>query len=334
MKKVLSMILALIVAATLTAGVLAEEFDWTGSGTVTVYTGNDQEMSQEIFDAFTALTGITVEAVYGGGGELMSRVEAEKDNPLCDVVMGVSGELLAAHTDLFQTYTLKSVTPAQIGYPAEEFGEDYFFSGAGGSIMAFLVNTDMLAEEDIPTSWADLTDPKYFGQIGFGDPAASSSAFIQLTIMEQLYGWEFVEEFYKNLDGKIQSSSSAVPRNCVEGEYPIAVTLEHMGIEYVENNAPVKMIYPTDGTMETKGGKVIMANCKNPENALLFIEFTYSEEVAEIVASHHRRSARADVAQAPGLAAYDDIPFMDYDYEKAQDSESYISQWNEIVINN
>ncbi len=332
MKKFLCLLLAVLFVASCAA--MAEDFDWSGSGKVTVYCGHDQEMAQLIFDAFTAKTGVEVEAVFGGGGELMARIEAEKDNPLGDIVYGVSASLLPSHIDLFQKYTIKSVTPAQIGLKQDEFGEDYWFGGAGGSIMVFMVNTDMLAEEDIPHSWKDLIDEKYFGQIGFCDPTSSSSGYIDMVIMEQLYGWDFVEQFYKNLDGKIQSSSSAVPRGCANGEYPIAITLEHMGTEYVENGAPVVMIYPEDGTMETKSGKVILKGCKNPENAQLFAEFTYSEEVAEIFSQYHRRSARADVPQAPGLAAYDDIVFMDYDYDKAADSEGYIAKWNEIVVNN
>lgn len=333
MKKTLSILLAILLVVASTCAI-AEEFDWSGSGTVTVYCGHDEAMATEIFNAFTEKTGVTVEPVFGGGGELMARIEAEAENPLCDCVYGVSASLLPAHVDLFEKYTINSVTPAQIGLKRDEFGEDYWFGGAGGSIMVFLVNKDMMSEEEMPRSWADLTDEKYFGKIGFTDPSASSSAYIQLCIMQQLYGWDFVEAFYKNLDGKIQSSSSAVPRGCVDGEYPIAVTLEHMSADYIASGANVEVIYPEDGTMETQSGKVILKGCKNPENAQLFVEFTYSEEVAEIFNSYHRRSARADVAPAAGLANYDDIVFMDYDDEQASDTEGILAKWNEIVINN
>ena len=95
----------------------------------------------------------------------MARIEAEAENPLCDCVYGVSASLLPAHVDLFEKYTINSVTPAQIGLKRDEFGEDYWFGGAGGSIMVFLVNKDMMSEEEMPRSWADLTDEKYFGKI-------------------------------------------------------------------------------------------------------------------------------------------------------------------------
>lgn len=335
MKKMLCLVLSILLIVSAAVVASAEGFDWAGSGTVTVYCGHDKEMGDKIAAAFTEKTGVKVETVYGGGGELMARVEAEKDNPLCDVVYGVSADLLAgSNTDLFEKYTIESVTPSQIGLTEEAFGEDYWFVDAGRSIMVLMINTDLMPVEEAPKSWKELTDEKYFGKIGFVDPTASSSGYIQLCTMAQLYGWEFVEEFYKNLDGKLQSSSSAVPRGCADGEYPIALTLEHMGSEYVVNGAPVAMMYPEDGTQGATNGSVILKNCKNPENAKLFIEFSYSEEVSSFFSEKYRRAPRADVEQAAGLCPFEEIVFVDYDTEMAANKEANIELWNEIVINN
>jgi len=308
------------------------EFNWKGSGTVTVYSANASDISEDTFAAFTALTGVKVEPVYGGGGELLNRVAAEAENPLGDIVIGVTSDVLASFTEYFQPYKIESVEPHIIGQ--EKLEESYWTEGAGGNIMVFLVNTDLLAEEDIPTKWADLVDEKYFGKIAMGDPTASSSAYIHLNIMQQLYGWDFVEKFYKNLDGKIIGSSSTIPKATADGEFAIALTIENYGADYVKAADNVRVIYPEDGTMRTAGGSVIIKNCKNPENAKLFAEFTYSKAAAEILVSYNRRPNRTDVELPKGLAPFESIKFMDYDYEKAADRETNLEKWTEIVTSN
>ena len=309
-----------------------ESFDWSGTGSVTVYSGSGSDISEEYFNAFTELTGVKVDVVYGGGGELLARVAAEAENPMCDVLIGATSDNLSRYTDYFQKYKLESVTPEQIG--ATELKEDYWTNGAGGNVMIMMVNTDLLDEADYPTTWKDLVDEKYFGKIAFADPTASSSAYIHLNCMMQLYGWDFVEKFYQNLDGKMINSSSTVPKVCADGEYAIALTIENYGADYTAAGSNIKVIYPEDGTMRTAGGSVIIKGCKNPENAKLFVEFMYSKAASEINVSFNRRCNRTDVALPAGLANFNDIYFFDYDYELAGDSEPILEKWNEIVINN
>ena len=55
---------------------------------------------------------------------------------------------------------------------------------------------------------------------------------------------------------------------------------------------------------------------------------------AEIMASFNRRGNRTDVALPAGLAPFEEIHFMDYDYARAADSAPILEQWNDIVINN
>lgn len=356
MKKVLSVILSLVMvlsiaacatepaattaaaaeaattAAQAAAEVTPENFDWHGTGKVVVYSGDASDITEKQVAAFTEMTGVQVEVVYGGDSELLARIEAEKDNPQGDVMKGATSDNLTRYTDYFDKYDIKSITPDEIGHTEPLTGE-YWYTGAGGNLMVFLINKDLLAEADYPKTWKDLADPKYFGKIAFCDPTASSSAYIHLNCMMQLYGWEFVEEFYKNLDGKVLNSSSAVPKQTADGEYAVGVTIENNAVDYLKANANVVCIYPEDGTMRTQGGTVKIKNCKNPENAQLWLEASFSKAFAEITTSFNRRSSRVDT-KPEGLAPFTEIKFMDYDYDMAADSEPILEKWNEIVINN
>ena len=313
--------------------VTPENFDWHGEGKLVIYSGDASDITEKQVAAFTELTGVECEVVYGGGSELLARIEAEKDNPLGDVMKGATSDNLSRYTEYFTPYKLESVTPEQIGHDAP-LEEGYWTEGAGGNMMIFMVNKELLPEEDWPTKWEDLIDEKYKGQIAFCDPNASSSAYIHLNCMMQLYGWDFVEKFYQNLDGKIMNSSSNVPKQTADGEYAIGVTIENYGADYTAAGANIAVIYPEDGTMRTRGGTVIIKNCKNPENAKLWCEFSYSKAMSEIAVSFNRRPSRTDVDLPAGLKNFNDIKFMDYDYDLAADSAPILDKWNEIVINN
>lgn len=331
MKKILALLLVLMMALSMAA--FAEgEFNWKGTGSVSLYSGNPADATEEIVAAFTELTGVTVDVVYGGGGELVARIEAEAENPLCDIMIGVSGDITAREADQFDTYKLQSVSPEVFGL--EELKEEKFFGGVAKSAMVIMVNTELLAEEDYPTTYEDLIDEKYFGKIAFVDPSASSSGYIQLSGLVQTYGWEFVEKFYQNLDGKLQSSSGKVPKLCADGEYAIALTYEAATTDYVAAGANVKVIYPEDGTMPISSPPVIIKGGPNPENARLFYEFNFSEIFNEIWAKYGFTVNRLDAAQPEGIPPRDQVKFMEYDYAISGDSETMMNNWNEIVINN
>lgn len=331
MKKILALLLVLVLALSMSAFAEAN-FNWEGSGSVSVYSGNAADYTEAIVTAFTELTGVSVDVVYGGGGELAARIGAEAENPMADIVIGVSADVTSRQAVHLESHQLQSVTPDVFGL--ETLEEDMFFNGVGRECMVIMVNTELLAEEDWPTSWADLIDEKYFGKIAFVEPSASSSGYIQLSGLVQLYGWEFVEKFYQNLDGKLQNSSGAVPKLCADGEYAVALTYEAGTKDYVAAGAKVAVIYPEDGTMPISSPPVLVKGGPNPENAKLFYEFMFSKTYGEIQSKFGFSPVRLDAPQVEGVPPRDQIKFMEYDYSVSADNVTMLNNWNEIVINN
>lgn len=60
----------------------------SGSDTLTVYSPHPAETINLVIQEFEEQTGIKVEIVAAGTGELLKRVESESDNPLGDVLWG------------------------------------------------------------------------------------------------------------------------------------------------------------------------------------------------------------------------------------------------------
>jgi len=64
--------------------------------TINVYTAWPESLSQPIFKAYTAKTGVPINFIRLSTGELVARATAEKNNPRADVIWGAPGDGFAA----------------------------------------------------------------------------------------------------------------------------------------------------------------------------------------------------------------------------------------------
>jgi iron(III) transport system substrate-binding protein len=268
---------------------------------------------------------IKVDIVAAGTGELLNRIAAEKDNPLADVMWGGGAESLQSYAQYFTSYKpigIENIDP--IYYDAQ-----YRWIGESPLPMVIMYNTNLVPADLIPTKWTDVLKPEFKGKIAMADPSRSGSAYTILLTLIQAFGketgegWFFVEDFLKNIDGKILSSSSSVFRDTAAGNYWIGLTLEKAAQEYVIAGAPVKIIYPSEGTSATPDGAAIVKGAKNSKNAELWMDFIISYELQNEMAKQvFRRSVRNDVASPSGLPALKDIKFIDYDFAWAADNRA------------
>ena len=76
-----------------------------------IYTSHKEEVYGPIIKEFQQRTGIWVEVVTGGSGELLERIamEAEGGQPACDLMFGGGVESLAAYEDCFEPCTPEGV---------------------------------------------------------------------------------------------------------------------------------------------------------------------------------------------------------------------------------
>ena len=294
------------------------------SGTLTLYSPHPTatiDIGVEMFKQ--KYPGVKVEIVAAGTGELLNRIAAEKDNPLADVMWGGGAESLQGYAQYFEPYKpagIENVDP--IYYDAQ-----YRWIGESPLPMIIMYNTSLVPSNLIPTKWEDVLKPEFKGKIAMADPNRSGSAYtIMLTLIQAFgkdtgTGWFFIEDFLRNIDGKILSSSSAVYRDVDAGNYWLGLTLEKEAIKYVAAGRPVKIVYPSEGTSATPDGAAIVKGAKNLANAKLWMDFIVSKELQEAMSvKAFRRSVRNDVASPEGLPPLKDIKFIDYDFAWAADN--------------
>lgn len=292
------------------------------SGRLVIYNCNTTEWTDPIIKEFEEQTGIQVDIVSGGSGEMFARITSEAENPGGDIIWGGTGDAYLNILDYLQPYESSEKENILEDFLVE--GDFYYNYVLDPYVIAY--NTNVVSEEDAPTSWADLLDEKWKGKISIADPSASSSTFVALSIMmKELDGdMETIHQLVTNLDGKLQDGSSAQMKALDNGEYAISCCYEEAALKYVGNGSNMKVVYPSEGTMLGTGGIGIIKNGPNLENAQKFIDFALSKEVCDTLATYYRRSTRtdADISTNDLLIPLSEIDYTPYDFQWSLDNKA------------
>jgi iron(III) transport system substrate-binding protein len=283
-----------------------------------IYTSNDSTLNELTSAAFSKETGIQVDMVSAGSGVVVKRIQAEKERPQGDIIWGVSRSLLETNKAYFAPYASKNID----AIPAEYRDPDNLWIGNNLHLLVILQNTKALPENDGPKTWNDLLNPKYKGKIAFTDPANSGSAYSTVTLLVDLWGggdagWQKVKALFANM--KVLNRSTLVFQGVGNGEYPLGISLEYAGYLWAQNGAPVKTIYPAEGTYAAMEGVAIIKGGPNPESAKKFVDWINRKDVREmILGATFRRPARKDLdlSRLPGrMPALNTLKLIPYNEE-------------------
>ena len=297
------------------------------TGTLVIYTPNAQTMLDAIIPVFEKESGIKVQLVTAGTGELYQRIQSEAGNPGGDILFGGSEAQAVQNKQLWAKYVSKNndeMIPA--GKNIDGVISPYVADGSN-----LLVNTEKIGDIKI-TGYESLLNPKLKGRIAYGDPSQSSSAFAQLTNMLKAMGgnytsakgWDFVHSLISNLDGKVIQSSAEVVKDVADGEYPVGLTYEDPSATYVRAGSPVKIVYPKEGAVYLPAGTEIIKDAKNMASAKEFIDFITSKKAQDIFGSElTNRPLRKDVKLGSYMTPLSDIHVIqeDTDYVAAHKAE-------------
>lgn len=298
-----------------------------------VYSPHPLNLINPIVAEFEASTGIPVKVYTAGTGQLLEMVE-KREEPLCDVLWGGSLSVVMPRADLFEDYT--SVNEGMV---REEFrnkeGNLTRFTDPPSVLM---VNLNLIG--DCPArGYADLLQPELRGWIAMCDPAVSSSA--QEHLINMLYamgegdpesGWDYVQAFCQNLDGRLLGSSAEVYRGVAEGRFAVGLTFEEGAYHYVAAGAPVQIVYMEEGVISTPDGVYIVKEAPHGQEARTFVDFVTGRDAQSVIAdSLGRRSVRVDVAEPAYLPDKSNLKMLYDDKELVtREKENWIRRFGEI----
>lgn len=249
------------------------------SGTMKVVATSESYV--ELFNKFTEETGVKVELLSMSSGEVLSKLRAEGGTPSADLWFGggVDAFMAAKADGLLEQVNFAASEELD---PTYKDAENYWFS-KGLTIVGFLVNNSLVEELnlEIPTSWADLLDEQYAGEIIMSNPAISGTNYgvvnCLLQVMGEEEGWKFFEALNENIAYYGRRGSD--PKNKVTAdEYAIGITYLDGTIDALLEQYDVTIVYPTDGIPYIPEGVAVFKGAENVDAAKYFVEWLYSND--------------------------------------------------------
>ena len=293
---------------------------------LTIYTSHKEEVYMPIVREFEERTGIWVDVITGGTNELLERIESQQDNVEADVMFGGGVESLKAYEHCFSPYVVGSSGSIREPHQAE----DAVWTPFSALPVVLIYNTKLVSPDKI-TGWSSLSDPIFRGRIAFADPAISGSSFTALAtqILAGNSMGKTLATLAENLQGKTLSSSGDVLNAVADGSYLVGITLEETALKYIAAGADLAMVYPEEGTSCVPDASAIVKGAPHSENAKIFLDFTVSYEVQQMLSeSSYRRPVRSDIPAGESLLPLQDIVLVDYDIDWAcKNRDVILSDW-------
>jgi iron(III) transport system substrate-binding protein len=206
-------------------------------------------------------------------------------------------------------------------------------------VIGFACNPERLEEigAECPTSWQDLLDPVYAGEIVIASPAGSGTAYTTLSGLAQLLGEDEALEFWKQMDKNVAQyteSGDAPGELAAAGEFAVGISFAHDTQVQQDKGFPVILNFPEEGTSFEIGGISIIEGSKNQAAAQAWVDFVFSETFQRY---HNDAAHRIPVVPGVGLAegsvGLEDIKLIEgYDpTEWAAKRDDLAARWQEEI---
>lgn len=217
---------------------------------------------------------LTVHWYQAGSEKVANRLEAElaAGGTQADVLM-------TSDPFLYERYKaegrwLRYASPNGLRTPRALVDPDGHYAASRLSSMVLVYRAELTAP---PHSFAELTEPKWRGEVAIGDPTASGTSFTWALAMEKLYGRGYFEALARN-GATVAGGNAAVLQRVEGGEARVGVLLLENALVARGQGAPVRFAYPSDGTVVVPGPLAIFGSTHNPAAAKAFYDLILSPE--------------------------------------------------------
>jgi iron(III) transport system substrate-binding protein len=279
--------------------------DEGASGTLTVYSGREEELVEPLFERFEKETGIEVDVRYGDSAELAATIAEEGDNSPADVFFAQDPGSLGSVEE--QLANLPDSILRRV--PAQFRDSGRRWVGTSGRARVLVYNTDELSAAEVPDSVFDLVDPKWKGKIGIAPTNASFQAFV--TAMRLDVGEERTREWLEAIkanDPKFYEKNTPVVEATASGEIEVGLVNHYylyLVKEELGEEAPIENKYlPGDdpGALVSVAGAGVLEGSSNESAARSFVEFLLADEQQRFYVDE------AEEAEIPLVAGIDPKP--------------------------
>jgi iron(III) transport system substrate-binding protein len=307
-------------------------------GSLTVYSGREEELVEPLFELFEEETGIDVEVRYGDSAELAATIAEEGENSPADAFFAQDPGSLGAVAD---EGLLAELPEDLLERVDERFRDDENrWVGTSGRVRVLAYNTEALDEAELPESVFELTDPSWRGRVGIAPTNGSFQAFV--TAMRLTEGDDRAREWLEGLrenEPKVYESNTPIVEAVAAGEIDVGL-VNHYYLYLVKEeqpDAPVENhFFPGDdpGALVSAAGVGIVEDAENEEEARALVDFLLSEPGQRFYVDEAEEAEYpliAGVEPKEGLPPLDELEGPDIDLaELGPELEETLELLNEV----
>ncbi|NOK59863.1 MAG: extracellular solute-binding protein [Chloroflexi bacterium AL-W] len=306
--------------ATAEEGTAGAVVDASLSGELVLYTTRSEALINGVLEAFNEqYPNITVTSVNGSNSELGARILEEQANPQANVF--INSDTLTME-DLYASGVFQpNESELILAVPEQYRADDGSWTALTLRGRVLMYNTDLLSEDEVPTSLTALADPEWSDRIGSADSTngamvATIVALNRLLDEETTAGW--IQGLVDN--NTLFSGSHTDIRQAVgTGEIELGLVNHYYYFLSLEEGAPVGIVWPDQGDDEiglivnsTNIGILQGTEGETLELAQAFVDFMLDTTGQTIYAQgNFEWPVKADIPLADGVPNPDDFTIAD-----------------------
>lgn len=293
-------------------------------GRVMLYTSLDTKLVDAIITAFTAKYGIKVEYYRGGSADVTGKTLAEADagHMQADVVdaSDLGAFLAMQQRGLLQPYRSAATT----SIAANLRDPDYAWVADRLTQCVIQYNTKEFAAAP-PTSWEDLTTPRFKNRLVFFSSANGDGA-PRLYTLAKYFGWDLLKRLADNKPLRVQTPQLAT-QVLESGERGCAfATNDNIAWRSKLQGKATDYLFPAIGVPTEPGGVALAAKSERPDAAMLFYDWWMGEAGQKLLVDGGKYSSRADLTPPKGNPPLASLKLLTIDYAEYQKKRSDILQ--------
>lgn len=259
-------------------------------GKLVIYSGRSEGLVAPIIQQFADATGIEVEVRYGSTAEIAAALLEEGANSPADIYYAQDPGGLGAIEDagLLTTLPASILDRVAAGYASPNGA----WVGITARARIIVYNVDSINPAELPGDLRDFTAPEWNGRIGV--PPTNASFVTMVTAMRQLWGEAETQAwlegiaannpvYYSNNTGVVEGVAAGEVEVGFVNHYYLYRFLAEQGEGYGARNHYLNNGGPDSLVMVSGAG--ILANGKNQDNAVRFLQFMLSQVAQQYFAS-------------------------------------------------
>ena len=304
---------ALVVLTLSLASISGSQFAGAGptaGGTITLYTSeSDDDVNLLAGDFMRRHPSVQVKIFRAGSGPVVAKLQAEMQ----------AGKIQAdviwfADIAFFQELARRDLLLAYRPDTVRRVSSQYHYDGGRYHEVRLIFNVVGFNTTHVrfrPTSWWDLTLPRYRGRAGMPSPFVSGAAFSHVGTFASMpeFGWGYYRKLREN-GAVVLRSNGDVIQKLASGEISIAIIVDFFVRALKAQGSPVDHIWPSEGAVLVPTPVGIIKGTANEAAAKAWLDYLYTPEAQRLFVQRSYIPVLQDIPMPPGTPDPSDLKII------------------------